>query len=66
MEKTIRVAAGAGATPAIQNKRRYEPPLLMTYGSVKTLTAAGSGVESEQAGASPNCDSSPDHQRACL
>jgi hypothetical protein len=33
---------------AIQTKRRYQSPFVTCYGSVKTLTASGSGSKCEE------------------
>lgn len=37
-----------------QQRRKYQPPRLMTYGAVRELTAAGTGAQNENAGEPQN------------
>ena len=64
MEVTKKAAEDVAST-AVQKKRRYQQPFLKRYGSVKTLTASGSGTDVENG---PNpvgmCDSDP-FKRSC-
>jgi hypothetical protein len=41
MKRAKTISGGGEATIAVQNKRRYEQPLLKRYGNVKALTASG-------------------------
>ena len=50
---------------AVKNKIAYQPPTLKHFGSVKTLTASGTGAEEEQPTGGGGCDSSK-NKFSCL
>ena len=50
---------------AVKNKVAYQPPTLKHFGSVKTLTAGGSGNNQEQDTGEKECDESK-NKFSCL
>ena len=56
-----------GATIDVQKKRRYQQPALKCYGSVKMLTASGTGGDTENATGNPMNPCTEDkNKRFCL
>jgi hypothetical protein len=47
------------------NKRLYDQPILKIYGSVKTLTAAGTGTTPEQDPGTSGCSQDKKKQKNC-
>jgi hypothetical protein len=66
MEGHVRYQDGTGneGVAASQNKRQYQRPTLICYGSVMTLTTSGSGHASE-GGRFPDCRGKVDKDFPC-
>jgi hypothetical protein len=66
MEVTMKGAGRGAATITVQDKQRYEQPFLKCYGSVKRLTASGTGTVTEEVTSAEGnpCTQDP-HKKPC-
>jgi hypothetical protein len=63
----IKVAGRGGGIIAVQNKRHYHKPVITCYGTVRTLTASGTGSDHETNTSANNNPCTADiHKKPCL